>query len=293
MLKSMTAYADAELTEGALTVHVEMRSYNHRHLDLLVKLPQGDAVLLEKFKPLVAPYVARGRLEIRVRWSDDSTAAAVYTVDTHRAADYLAALMQLKSALHLDTAVPLDLLVAESGCIQAVEPEMDPEVLWPPLARCTTAALEKLDAMRQREGRFIQTDFRQRLAGIKAGIDRIADMSRDLPALYRNRLKARIGDLVGDAVAVDAGRVEQEAALLAARSDITEEIVRVHSHLKQFERVIADPEPSGQRLNFLLQELFREDNTIGSKAGASTIAHKVVDIKAALEKLKEQVQNVE
>jgi uncharacterized protein (TIGR00255 family) len=153
--------------------------------------------------------------------------------------------------------------------------------------------LADIDAMRQKEGAFIADDFKERLQSLKDSIDQIETDSSGLLEQYRQRLMERISVLTEQRVSMDEGRIEQEAAFLADKSDISEEIIRVRSHLAQFEAIMSAAAPSGHKLNFLLQEINREINTIGSKSAKTDISHRVVNVKSELEKIREQVQNVE
>ena len=164
---------------------------------------------------------------------------------------------------------------------------------WGVVEPCVKETLANLDAMRIREGENIADDLCMRLEKIEEYLVEINDNSQGLFEVYRSRLKERILALAKDVVKLDAGRIEQEAALLADKSDISEELVRAASHIKQFKTIMAGPDASGQPLNFLLQEMNREFNTIGSKTGKAEVAHAVVAVKSELEKLREQVQNVE
>jgi uncharacterized protein (TIGR00255 family) len=164
---------------------------------------------------------------------------------------------------------------------------------WPLISDCITKALLQVDGMRCQEGEFIGRDIALRLDGVEQQLGRIETSVEDLPAIYRDKLQARINNLTAGVADIDPVRLAQEAALLADRSDISEEIIRVRSHIKQFRSIMADDQPAGKRLNFLLQELNREFNTMGSKAGQARAAHMIVDIKAEIEKIREQVQNIE
>jgi uncharacterized protein (TIGR00255 family) len=158
---------------------------------------------------------------------------------------------------------------------------------------CLTSALNDLDAMRLAEGANLVRDFRERLDVIEANLEQIRSQATQLPLVYRQRLKERIDALTDGIVAIDQARLAQEAALLADRSDISEEIVRVSSHIQQFRERMDDDRPAGRPLNFLLQEFNREFNTMGAKSGKASMSHIIVAVKSELEKLREQVQNVE
>lgn len=293
MIKSMTAYAGLEKSEDSVNVKVEMRAYNSRHLDINLRMTQGYPAVEEKLRSLIAEAIARGRVEVRVTVRDESEASMVYEVDALKARAYHKALTELNDLLGGAGKIPLDLIVTRGELIKPAEQPQDSDRVWAVVEPCVREALAAVNTMRSREGAHIAEDFLMRLDTIEEHLVDIEENSRGLLAQYQERLKERIQMLAKDVVKVDEGRVEQEAALLADKSDISEEIVRARSHIKQFQRIMEGQEPAGQPLNFLLQELNREFNTIGSKTGKAEVAHAVVAVKSELEKLREQVQNIE
>jgi uncharacterized protein (TIGR00255 family) len=293
MIKSMTAYAAAERSSDIASVSVEIRTVNSRHLDLTLRLPNLLQPLEERVKSLIAGRVSRGRVEVRVQVEDRSEAATAFEVDAEKAGAYRRALDELKARLDLPGEVSLEMMAGVPGMIRPGESETDAEPVWTVAAEALNAALDALEAMREKEGAFMAEDFAARLNEIEAGIDRIASDSGGLLEHYRDRLSARIAALTRDMVEIDPARIAQEAAFLADRSDISEEIVRARSHLAQFRAMLSDDEPAGRKLNFLLQEFNREFNTMGSKTGSADVSHIVVRLKSELEKIREQVQNIE
>ena len=293
MIKSMTAYAKSEETSAMLNVTVEMRSYNSRYLDIALKLTHGYGPLEEKIKKLIAQYINRGRLEVNITVKDTSESEAIYEVDLSRAKAYHRALLTLKKAFYIEEPLNLGHLLNSGGLLRFTESEKDLDACWQAVSCALCRSLEQLDAMRLQEGAFIAADFQQRLNLIEKKLAQVHAASQGFLEMYRDRLNERITALTKGMITIDPERIAQEAALLADRSDISEELVRVASHLKQYRNFMAGPEPAGRKLNFLLQEFNREFNTIGSKAGKSEISHLIVEVKAEIEKLREQVQNVE
>lgn len=293
MLNSMTAYAIAEQSDGPITVSVEIKSYNSRHLDLVLRLPIGYAILEEKVKARVSGVLARGRVEVRFRVQDQSESACVYEIDPHRAKAYLAAANQLKDGLNLNTELPLEALLGVPGVIQAADKTAAVETHWPLMSASLDQALDALDRMRRKEGDFIAQDFIERLKFLEKGLDEVEAATDGVLDAYRDRVASRVETLTKGIVELDEGRIAQEAAILADRSDISEEVVRARSHIEQFRTIMASDGPAGHKLNFLLQEFTREFNTMGAKVGQAAAAHIIVDIKAEIEKLREQVQNIE
>ncbi len=293
MIYSMTAFSHAEKKEKDLSVSVEIRSYNSKNLDIALRLHHGYMVFEDRIKNLLKDGLTRGRIEIKVVVLDQSEEACAFDVDEVRAAAYHKALVRLKDKLKLEVDIPIDILARANGVIVPADPDRELEENWPAIKDCLIAALADLKSMREKEGAFIHKDFFERLEYIERNIDLIKEESTDLLVHYRDRLKERISALANGIVDIDPGRIAQEAAFLADRSDITEEIVRALSHIQQFRTIIESDVPAGRKLNFLLQELNREFNTMGSKTGKADVAHRVVDVKTELEKIREQVQNIE
>lgn len=289
----MTAYASAEKTVDDLKVAIEIRSYNSRHMDMFFRIPSPYQFMEDKLKELISTRIARGRLEIRLQIEDRSNEAAALEIDEARANALMAIFDQLKTKYKLKDEVTLNMLINAGGIIKPIEKPPKEEMIWSVVKDCALLALEDLEAMRRTEGDFIASDFRQRLDFISDCLEQIKEGSAHLLAQYQQRLTDRIAALTQNIVELDPARVAQEAAFLADRSDISEEITRAASHLNQFEQIMQAPEPAGRKLNFLLQELNREFNTMGSKIGDATIAHIVIDVKSELEKIREQIQNVE
>jgi len=293
MIHSMTAFARSEIVTEAITVNMEVRSVNSRHLDINVRLPSRFLGLEERIRSTLVKHLARGRIDIKVQIQDKDEASLAFEIDEARATAYHKALDRIRQTFQMDAPISLKTLVDAGGIIKPVELEPDPSVCLPVVEACLETAIDALIAMRKTEGEFLERDFSARLAFIEERVKTIEAASADLPAHYQQRLQERITALTKGIVEIDPARIAQEAAMLADRSDISEELVRVNSHIKQFRSLMSASEPAGRKLNFLIQEFNREFNTMGSKTGKARVAHMVVEIKAELEKLREQVQNVE
>ena len=293
MIKSMTGFASAAATVGGLTVSIEIRTYNSRNLDLALRMPAGFTDLEERVRSVIAARLARGRIETRIHVEDVSDSASPVEVDMARARAVLVALERLKTEFGLEGAASLELLVGVGGVLKTVQPKADLDAAWSALEGCLTQALDGLDAMRATEGRNLAVDLGARIDALEAALGDISRKSAGVAALYQERLKERIMNLTQGLVDIDPARMAQEAAFLADRADISEEIVRAGSHLSQFRSIMDGAEPGGRKLNFLLQELNREFNTMGSKISNAAAGHVVVEVKAELEKIREQIQNVE
>ncbi|MBW1835659.1 MAG: YicC family protein [Deltaproteobacteria bacterium] len=293
MIKSMTAFARLEKIKDKPNITIEIRSYNSRHLDIALRIPHGCLPLEDKIKGLVSERIVRGRIEIAVQIRENSDETYEFEINEATAAAYHKALVQLKERFNIGTEISLDLLAGASGIIKPAELERDLETLWRIIKDGMIEALNDLDEMRAKEGSFIGRDFSKRLDYIEQCIDQIEKNTGDLLLYYQDRLKERIAVLTNGMIEIDSGRIAQEAAHIADKSDISEEIVRVQSHIKQFREIMSSDEPGGRKLNFLLQEFNREFNTMGAKAASVNVSHIIVEVKSELEKLREQVQNVE
>jgi uncharacterized protein (TIGR00255 family) len=293
MINSMTGYAAAEKAGDQFVTTVEIRSYNSRYLDIVLRGLQGYNGLEDRVKAMVNERLVRGRIEVRIKVSEPEDAAVAFEIDQPKAGAFLEAVRQLQENYAVDGPVSLDLLIGTGGVLRPVQTELDLEMIWPALKECLGEALGNLNSMRAREGAYILSDLEGRLDKIQDLLDQISRGSKGLLEFYQARLKERLAALTRGAVELDQARVTQEAAFLADRSDISEEIVRAGSHLAQFRQYMAAPDACGRKLNFLLQELNREFNTMGAKVGNAASAHLIVEAKAEFEKIREQVQNIE
>jgi uncharacterized protein (TIGR00255 family) len=293
MIKSMTGFAAAEVSAGDISVTVDIRAYNGRHLDIVLRLPSSYMALEDKMKGLIARKVVRGRLEVKVQIKDGSEGTVAFEIDWARAKAMHGALVQLRDKLDLENDISVDHLLSVGGMVKPVEKMGESDDIWLAASQCLTRALEDLETMRCEEGDFIAKDLIARLDFIETCLSEIKGDADSLIHQYQEKIKERIAVLTQETVELDPGRLAQEAAYLADRSDISEEIVRAESHIKQFRQIMDSEEPGGRKLNFLLQEFHREFNTIGSKIGHAATSHRVVDVKAELEKIREQIQNVE
>lgn len=293
MMKSMTAYASSESTKDQLTVSIEIRSYNSKYLDISLRMPHEYLCLENKIKSMISDKVSRGRIEIKLQITDDSEDAYVFDIDEPKALAYINVLSELKNRFNINTDISLDLMVNTGRVIKPVEVSKDIDAYWDNVKTCISIALDGLNAMRKKEGDFIAKDFTNRLDFVEKSLGQIKKESENLLSHYQERLKERINVLTRGMIDIDPARIAQEAAFFADRSDISEEIVRVESHIKEFRTIMDSEESAGRKLNFLLQEFGREFNTMGAKAGNSNVSHIIVAVKSELEKIREQVQNIE
>lgn len=289
-MKSMTGFGagHAPLADGRLTI--EIRAVNHRHLELRVRTPSFLPDLATVVESLARDRLTRGRFDISVRIEGRALGAMV--VDRERARSVFAALDGLRAELAPGSELPLSLLGAVPALVVPAI-EQDVEALHDALARSLDQACLALDDMRRTEGEALRADLTRRLATLRACTAVIAGRTPEVVDAYRARLSARLERLLAKGVSFDAGRLEQELVIFADRIDIAEELTRLESHAAHFAGILASNDAVGRRLDFLLQELAREVNTIGAKSQDVAIAHAVVDLKTEIDRMREQVQNVE
>ena len=293
MIKSMTAFAKASHTKVFLTADVTIRSYNSRHLDFSIHLPESCQAFEEEVKKLIGRHHDRGRIEIRLNLTDESPAPDLFSVDTAKARSYYAALKTVNDTLNLSADICLETVLAARNIIVPAQRQIDTDLLWEVLSGAVEAATKELDIMRRREGENLFADLAGRMDYIESSMEALGQEAREIPLVYQKRLTERIARLTSDADGIDPVRLAQEVAVLSDKSDVSEEIVRLASHISLFREVMNAADSQGRKLNFLIQEFNREFNTIGSKAGNAALSHMVVDLKSELEKIREQVQNIE
>ncbi|MEW5909071.1 MAG: YicC/YloC family endoribonuclease [Thermodesulfobacteriota bacterium] len=292
MMKSMTGYARSEKREGQIEASVEIRSYNSRYLDVTLKISHDYYPLEDQIKRLISGSVSRGRIEIAVTIRDRSDKSSLFEVDREKAVSLKHALVQLKEMLDFDDPIPFSLIAGTNGVVKAGAGGDNSERCWEVLKSCLETALTDLDGMRIAEGTAMAGDFNHRLGLLEGFLMEIGTEQEEGIGEYREKLTERIKNLLQN-LDVDPARIAQEVAILADKRDISEEIFRAKSHLAQFRTIMDSKEPAGRKLNFLLQELNREFNTIGAKAEKARISHVVVEAKSELEKMREQVLNLE
>lgn len=297
---SMTGYAQARHEKYGWAVRVTVKSVNHRFLDLKLRLPEGFDLYDLRLRQIVRDRIHRGHLEIYVN-AEPGTAAPVQ-VNKELAQAYLKAAESLMKGTHSAGKLDLVSLLRLPGVIAGVngavpEVEAEQEKLGQALETCLREALSKLDEMRRAEGKHLVAELRERLARVAGQVEQVRELAGSLRPAFARRLESRLKELLGG-TAIDQGRLAQEAALLAERSDISEELDRLRSHLQQFTKLLDGAGELGKKLDFLLQEMHREANTMLSKtpgveSEALAITGLALEIKAEIEKLREQVQNIE
>jgi uncharacterized protein (TIGR00255 family) len=288
----MTGFGRAEIGAGHRAYTIEVHSVNHRFLEVRCRLPRRLAGLEPRVQQTVQQRFARAHFEVAVQEKDLGGTVRRLAVDLPLAKEYAAVLRQMQAELGLPGEVTLQLLASQRELIAVEEAEETQEESWGALMPALTAALDELHAMRGREGAALTAVLERELQNIEAALSRILVRAPEVVQAQRDRLRERVTELLGGRE-LDPGRLEQEVALLADRGEITEECDRLRSHLTQFRSTLTQAGPQGRRLEFLLQEMGRESNTIGSKSADAALAYDVVELKTAIERIREQVQNLE
>ena len=299
MLKSMTGFGRGQYEDENFSVTVEMKTVNHRYNEVAIRLPRFLNPLEDKIRKTILKTVNRGRIDVFINADYTSSENCTLKVDKNLAAAYHRALQEVGSAigleeLTLNSAQEVMYLSRCQDVINVKEGFFDVETVWPKVEQAVAEALKNLVAMRETEGGNIYGDFIYRADLIAEKLTQIEARSPMVVEEYQAKLTARLNNLLADHnITVEPERLLQEVAIFADRASITEEIVRLKSHIKQFKNIINSDQPVGRKLDFLIQELNREANTIASKANDYTLAQIVVEIKAEIEKIREQIQNIE
>ena len=296
MIHSMTGFGSASFRVAESGFDIEVRSVNHRHLDARVRLPRTLGHLEPDFRGRIQARFARGKIDCSVVTPASEVPTPRVTVDLEAARRYLSAAEELAREEGVSGQLSVADLLALPGVAGFAEPEIPVDALNEAALSALDRALDGLEAMRVREGEAIARDLRQRVARVAELVVEIEERSGQVQDRARERLRKRARQLESETGLLDEARLHQEVVLAADRLDVSEEIVRLRSHVEQFRSVAEGGgagSPVGRRLEFLLQELGREANTIGSKGADAPVAHRVVELKAELERLREQVLNIE
>lgn len=297
MLKSMTAFgrARAVSSDGALDITAEIKSVNSRYLDCTVKLPRMYGFLEEKVKAFLAEAgIVRGKVEVYIGIDVIAQKGMKIALDRETAGAYIAALELLRDTFGLRDDISVMSVAENREIFTVIKPEDDAEHDWLEVKNVLAVAARDFTAMREREGENLCTDILKKAEGIRKSAEKIAEISASDISGYPAKLEARIRQLLKDFdVETTEQRILTEAAIYADKAAIDEELVRLSSHFEALHEIVCSNEAFGRKLDFLLQEINREVNTIGSKAANAEIAHLVVDMKTELEKIREQIQNLE
>jgi uncharacterized protein (TIGR00255 family) len=291
MIRSMTGYGKSECVIGGLACTIETRCVNGRYLELSVRMPKEWSAKEGQVRELVREHVVRGSLNIFIR-TDEKVQADQVRLDVATARAYVNAIRTMRDELGLEGDVRMEHLLQFPAIFNAPSSDDGEQDVWPQLRDGLATALQGLNEMRTREGAELARDLTARCDAIAEGLVEVERRSAERIPMERERLRERVRQVV-DEGSIDDARMHLEITLLADKLDIAEECVRLRSHMKHFKQYMADEAQAGRKMNFLLQEMNREVNTIGSKTNDAEIARIVVGMKEELERMREQVQNVE
>ena len=292
MLKSMTGYGRYENIAEGKKILVEIRSVNQRFCDYNIKVPRYMGYLEEKVRGCVSRQITRGKVDITVSVESYDTADKEIVLNEPLAQNYIDVLRELRDKFGLSGDISIDTVSRNPEIFKSERVEEDADEMWRLVESVTLKALESFVAMREREGQRIEKDLTARIDYIRTLAEKIYIRSPQTVSEYRERLYAKIKELLEDRN-IDESRLLTEVAIFADKVAVNEETVRLSSHFDEFYNIISSPEPAGRKLDFLIQEINREVNTIGSKAQDLEIAKMVVELKGEIEKLREQIQNIE
>lgn len=295
MIKSMTAFGRAKLEGVSKDITIEMKSVNSRFFDCSVKLPRSLLYLEEKIKSHIQKNsIARGKVDVFVTVDTHGSDVGEISVDEAYAERYIAALTELRDKFGLVDDISVMSVARNQEIFKYSRPEEDADEEWRLVSSVLDMAIESHRDMREREGKRAEEDITAKIEHLRSMADEVERISLEDTVGYRDKLEDRLRKILGDnGISVDENRLLTECAVWADKIAIDEELVRLRSHFGAFYEIAALPEPSGRKLDFLIQELNRETNTIGSKANNARIARIVVDMKGEIEKIREQIQNVE
>ena len=292
-MQSMTGYGRSDVRDDRLALTIEAKSVNHRYLDIAWHYPRVYAPLEARMKQLVSQHFTRGRIDIRITPGDNGHASRTVTPDYALAQQYYEALRELQYRLGAPGTVDMNLLMGLRDVLKVGETlPADVEADWPLIAEGLTAALGALKAMRLHEGAFLREDLGARMQAVAQQAELIRQRLPQVVTDYQQRLEQRVKEWF-ERVELDAARLAQEAVVFAERGDITEELTRLQAHLQALQALLASGEAVGRKVDFLVQEMRREIETIAAKANDLTISQCVVEIKSELERCREQIQNIE
>lgn len=292
MIKSMTGFGRGEGNSPGYQITCEIKGVNHRYFDFNLRMSRRYNILEDRIREKIKQYIVRGRVETFINIEKTGDSKRNIKVDNDLAMIYHSSLKDLAERLQIEPSINILDIFKLPEVFALEEDEEDIETIWSGVEVALSSSLEGLVDMRIREGQALAEDIRQRNQKIIKTIEIIEERSPLVVSEHAERMKKRIQELNQD-LAIDESRLIQEIAIFADRTSIAEELVRMYSHCSQMDELLSSAEPVGRKCDFLLQEMFREVNTIASKANDLLINHTVVELKAELEKIREQIQNVE
>lgn len=292
MIKSMTGFGRGEFSQDGKEFTVEIKTVNHRYTDIFIKMPRQIGFLEDRIRELVGKAISRGKIDVFITYFNYSDDSKYVTFDEALAKTYISAVEALRDKFGLRDDISVSLISKYPDVLKVEQNEEDEGILWSMLQIAAENALASLVTMRENEGEGLKNILLDRAAYIESMIAEISKRAPEIPNEYKLKLDARIKDLLQQQV-IDESRLATEVAIFADRCSIDEELVRLASHIGQMREALSINQPVGRKLDFLVQEMNREINTIGSKANDLVITKSVVEIKSEIEKIREQIQNIE
>lgn len=290
-MKSMTGFGRANYENDGRMYNIEIKSVNHRYCDISVKLPRSISYLEEKIKKEIASNISRGKVDISITFENNSSKGRNIKINKELAKIYIQELRELANENNINDNIPVTEIskFPEVLVIQNVE---DEEIIWKEVNTCLEEAINNFIIMRRQEGSKIKEDLKTRLSAIKQKVSKISEYSTRLVEEYVVKLETRIKEILKTDI-VDKERLNQEIVIYADKCSVEEELTRLESHISQFSNMMEENIPVGKKIDFLIQEMNREINTIGSKSGSLEITNLVIQTKTELEDIREQIQNIE
>ncbi len=293
MINSMTGYGRSEQESTLQKVVVEMKAVNHRYCDVVIKMPKKLTMFEERIKKLIKNEVKRGRVEMYMLFEEQKGEDFIVTPNYAVLDQYAKALGQIKEKYGIQRDFDLNLLTRSQDAFSVEYKEVDEEAVWSVIESAVKDSLESLVEMRKVEGAKLYEDIVNRVNAVKDIIIQLELRAPEIVELHKTKMRERIKDLLEESIEIDEIRLAQEVAYFSDKTNVTEELVRLDSHLEQLKNIFSEPNSIGRKLDFLLQEINREINTIGSKSPDVDISNHVIEMKSEFEKIREQIQNIE
>lgn len=292
MIKSMTGFGRAEVVTEERKITVELKSVNHRYLDLSIKMPRKLSFLEGAVRNLLKTYIQRGKVDVYITYEDYTLSSGALKYNRELAAEYLTYLRQMQQDFGLDYDIKVSTLSRYPDVFSMEDQALDEEELWNYLEPPLREACEKFVSTRIQEGRNLERDLLEKLDGLDEKVTLVEKRSPEVVNAYRTKLEAKVSELLED-TQIDDNRIAAEVVLFSDKICNDEETVRLHSHIKNMKKIISEKDGVGRKLDFMAQEMNREANTILSKSSDLEISNIAIDLKTEIEKIREQVQNVE
>ena len=291
-MKSMTGFGRAKLEKNDRIYNVEIKSVNHKYNDITIKLPKSLSYMEEKIKKQISSKMARGKVDVYITLENYSNQGKEIIINEELAQDYIEALKKIANQNELNLNIPITEITKLPDVLTLKETSDEEEIIEQELQECVNEAINNFVLMREKEGNKIKEDLNERIDKVKVNVEKISTFSTGLVEEYVVKLEERVKEILKTDI-VDKSRLAMEVVLYADKCSVEEEITRLRSHIIQFKNMLEETKPIGKKIDFLIQEMNRETNTIGSKSGSLDITNLVINIKTELEDIREQVQNIE